>query len=288
VLLLTGRTESYRGFFRILSEQHIPFAVSSNLDALERGGRRPDLVIASNGAPAGLERYVASGGRLFVAGATAPPLPEVKAVRRWSNTRSSYLRVRDHELLPSLRDTQLLFLDGEFLELAPVANPALTLIPPSMFGPPEKVHVDRVDTDKPGVLLADHGKGRFAYIPWDVGALYYRHSSPGHAGLVADLIDHLLPNGRQLKTTAHPLIEITLMRQPERNRKLIHFVNLSGHSQTAYFSALDEQEIEVQVAGEFRRARSAVLDRELPVVRQGDYGKFTLPNLGNYDVVVLE
>jgi hypothetical protein len=55
-------------------------------------------------------------------------------------------------MFPSLKDTQLLFLAGEFLKMEPAGKPLLTLIPPSMFGPPEKVHVDWAETEKPGVL----------------------------------------------------------------------------------------------------------------------------------------
>ncbi len=58
-------------------------------------------------------------------------------------------------------------------------------------------------------------------------------------GLMADVIDQLLSSGRQLRTTAHPLVEITLMKQPARNRTLVHFVNLSGHSDTAYFAPIE-------------------------------------------------
>ena len=45
LLLATGDTASYRGFFRLLTEEHIPFAVSENLRWLEDGSRF-DLVIA--------------------------------------------------------------------------------------------------------------------------------------------------------------------------------------------------------------------------------------------------
>jgi hypothetical protein len=288
VLLLTGSTNSYRGFYRILSEQHIPFAVSSDPARLEGGTREFDLVIAPSGAQPALEKYVRSGGRLLVAGPSAPEFAGFKVVRRWPNTRSSYLRVHDHHLLPSLKNTQLVFLDGEYLEVESSPGAPLTLIPPSMFGPPEKVHIDRVETNKPGLLLKDIGEGRLAYLPWDVGGLYYRHSSPGHAGLVADLVDHLLPRARLLKTNAHPLVEITVMRQSARNRTLVHFVNVSGHSSTGYFAPVEMRDIDVQVAAGFSRARSVGLNRELPVSRQGGHGRFTLPALQQYDVVVLE
>jgi hypothetical protein len=286
VLLLGGRQSSYRGLFRILSELHIPFAVSDNLKWLE-DGRAFDVVISPDGAPAALERYVRDGGRLLVCG-PQPPAWSVAGVGALRPRTQGYWRIRDRALFPSLGSTNLLFLDGEYTELAPVAKPLLTLIPPAMFGPPEKVWGDKVETESPGLLLADHGKGRLAYVPWDVGGLYHRHSSEGHAGLVADLIDNLLPQGRQLNTSAHPLVEITVMRQPRKNRTLVHFVNVSGHSGTAYFAPLPMRGIRVDLAAEFTKARSATLDRALPVTREGRYGVFNLPELNEYDVVVLE
>ncbi|HYE73943.1 MAG TPA: alpha-amylase family protein, partial [Blastocatellia bacterium] len=212
VLLLRGNQNSYRGFFRLLSEQHIPFAVSDNLKWLDDKSRKFDLVIAPSGASAELDRYVREGGRLLIAGPTPPALPIAKVLGVRSHTQGSW-RIHDQALLPSLKDTRLLFLDGEYIEIAPLEKPLLTLIPPAMFGPPEKVWVDKVETQIPGLVLSDYGKGRIAYIPWDVGGLYYRHSSLGHGGLMADVIDHLLPQGRQLKTNAHPLVEITVMNQ---------------------------------------------------------------------------
>jgi hypothetical protein len=290
VLLLSsgrpGGQDSYHGIFRILTEQHIPFAISPDLELLK--SRKFDLIIAADGVPAGLDAYVQQGGRLLIAGAREPAISMGRTVKRWTYTRSAYFRIRDHAMFPSLKDTDLLFVDGEYLELEPSGKPLLTLIPPSMFGPPEKVHIDRIETGKPGLLLADRGQGKIAYIPWDVGGLYYRLSSPSHAGLVADLIDHLLPNGRQLKSNAHPLVEMTLMNQPKRNRTIVHLVNMSGHSGTAYFSPLPMRDIEVQVEGRFRQARSAGLNRTLSLTNAGAYTRFSLPQLEAYDAVVLE
>jgi hypothetical protein len=137
-------------------------------------------------------------------------------------------------------------------------------------------------------LVADHGKGRIAHVPWDVGGLYYRHGSQGHSGLMADVIDHLLPRGRQLTTNAHPLVEITVMGQAARKRTLLHFVNVSGHSDTAYFAPIEMRDISVALAGDFRRATVAGTGQVLPVRSAGGYGRFTLPMLTGYEVVVLE
>ncbi len=287
VLLVGTRSNAYRGLFRLLSEEHIPFQASNNYRWLAEHPEAFDLVIATSPPPASLEAWVRRGGRLLVIGPEPPPFGIPKPIRRWEDVRG-YFRIRDHRRWPSLRDTRLTWLYGPYLELPPVAEPLLTLIPPSMFGPPEKVFTDAVETDKPGVWLGQLGQGQMVYVPWDIGTLYYRHSSHTHAGLLRDLIDGLLPQGRQLIADAHPLVEISLMRQPARRRLLIHLINLSGHSQTAYFPPLVTGPIRISVVASFARARSLRLGRFLRVQRRGQYGEFVLPRLEDFDTVVLE
>ena len=108
---------------------------------------------------------------------------------------------------------------------------------------------------------------------------------------MADVIDHLLAprGGRQLRTSAHPLLEITVMKQPSRNRTLVHFVNVSGHSSTAYFAPIEMRDIRVELAGTFDNATAIRLDQKLPVTARGNgTSAFTLPRVGEYEVVVLE
>jgi hypothetical protein len=292
LLLSANRQAAYRGFFRLLSEEHIPFAVSSNLKWLDDPARKFDLVIAPTGSAPELDRYVRRGGALLVAGPTPPdaPLNVGEVIAKRDRVQATW-RVHNHHVLPSLKDTNLLLLDGEYVEMAPLDKPLLTLIPPAMGSPPEKVWLDKVETTIPGLILTGHGAGRVAYIPWDVGGLYYRHSSQGHRGLMADVIDHLLAprGGRQLRTSAHPLLEITIMNQPSRGRTLVHFVNLSGHSSTAYFSPIEMRDILVELAGTFSSATAICLNQELPItVQDNGTSAFTLPRVGEYEVVVLD
>ena len=163
VLLLGGGSQaSYRGFFRLLTEQHIPFAVSDNLRWLEDPARSFDVVVAPSGAAAALERYVRDGGRVLAAGPAPPAIPIARVIGRREAIQGAW-RVHDRTLLPSLNDTNLLFLDGEFTEVAPAAAPALTLVPPAMYGPPERVWADKVETTIPGLVVADHDRGRLLY-----------------------------------------------------------------------------------------------------------------------------
>lgn len=280
---------SHRGFFRILSEQHIPFAMSNDLSWIDKEPGKYDPVISYRGAPAALDRYLRQGGRVLVAGASKPHLDLPPVVKLWKReeTQSAYWRVQDRALFPSLKDTDVVFFYSDYLELEPRGKAALTMIPPSMVGPMEKVHVDWKDTTKPGLYLAGYGKGKLAYIPWDLGDLYYRYSPVYHSAIVGDLVDHLLPKGRQLKTNAHPMVEMTLQQQKQQGRTLVHFVNLSGCSQTAFHPAIPMSNIQVGVAGNFSSARMVSTGRDLRIQKEGDYVTFTLPSLDIYDVVVL-
>lgn len=280
----TGRTyseEAYRGAFRLLSEQHIPFAVSDNLDWI--GKRRFDLVVATDWAPAELESYAAAGGKVLLLDARRPDFPMAPVVRTDSDVKG-YVRVRDHNVFPSLKDTDLLLLNGPFSVVQADGPHSLTLVPPSMIGPPEFIHIDMKDTDTPAVILKRFGKGEVIWIPWNLAALYYRHSLPAHANLFQDLVDRL--HQRQLRTNAHPLVEITVMRQGPRT--LLHLVNLSGHSQTGYFAPVPMVDIAVDLDGEFRRVAAIGKGDTLPSQRQGGRTRFTLPRLESYALVSLE
>jgi len=285
VLLLdnpSGDRASYRGVFRLLTEEHVPFAVSDNL---KWAGRREfDVVIATDWAPAGLRDYAASGGRVLIVSSRPPEFPVARVVGTTASL-AGYVRVRDHSLFPSLKDTDLLMLNGPFTELAADGAAALTLVPPSMIGPPEKIHLDMKDTAIPAVFSTGIGKGALTWVPWELGALYYRHSLPAHAALFRDLLDRLYPQ-RQLKTDAHPLVGVTVMRQ--EGRKLVHLINLSGESQTGYFAPIPMRNIRVELLGDFKSARTVRHPAVLPIDKRGAYTGFTVPALSDYELVVIE
>jgi hypothetical protein len=286
LLVATGDTAAYRGLFRVLTERHVPFEVSTHLRRLDDPSRPFDLVIVPGAMPAGLERYLRAGGRALIAGTAVPALPGI-AVKGRQRTQG-YWRVANRAGLPSLRETDLVFVDGEVVELAAIDTPALTLIPTAMFGPPELVWRDKTETTVPGLVTVEVGAGRATYFPWDIGGLYYRHSSPPHAALIADAIDALLPRGRAIWTDAHPLVELTMMTQPARGRTLVHLVNGSGHHDTAYFAPIPMRDIRIELPGAIGRVRAIAAGRDLPVTRTERGSTVVLPALDAYEVLAID
>jgi len=64
-------------------------------------------------------------------------------------------------------------------------------------------------------------------------------------------------------------------------------VNLSGHSQTAYFSAIPMNDVKIQVSGEFTSARAIRSGKDLALTRAGQYSGFVIPALSEYELVEL-
>jgi hypothetical protein len=124
------------------------------------------------------------------------------------------------------------------------AETSLRLIPPTIYGPPEKVCINWVETAWPGVIFYRYGTGRSAYLPWQVDALYYRHSSPGHAALLLAVIDVLRDGYRQLVTNAHPSVEVALLARDDGGY-VVNLANASGHGGTAIFAPVTMHDLVV-------------------------------------------
>ena len=91
---------------------------------------------------------------------------------------------------------------------------------------------------------------------------------------------------RQIVTDVHPLVEMTLMHQ--KDRTLLHLVNLSGHSQTGYFSPIPMRDIRVKVAGSYRTAKTVRSPGALSIQSVPSYSEFVVPQLRDYELVVLQ
>jgi hypothetical protein len=82
------------------------------------------------------------------------------------------------------------------------------------------------------------------------------------------------------------LVEISIMRQA--GRTLLHLINLSGQSQTGYFPPVPMKDIHVEVAGDFRVATAVRQPGNLTVNTVSGYTGFTVPQLSDYELVVLK
>ena len=303
---------AYRGAFRLLTENHIPFDCAHDLildeadvDAFLTRYRLlvlPGAACLSDHQIQAIDRFVEHGGALLTTSQTAlytelghprdgyglQSLGAARVKTVQPHMRSAYWRVHKTSRLSALGDTELLLLDGPclFVEPRPGAETSLTLVPPCTYGPPEKVAVDRVESDVPGILWYGYGAGRSAYLPWEIDTLYHRHSSSGHNNAYLAVVLELLPE-RQVVSNANPQVEIALYKQGEGYA--INLVNTSGHHGTAFFAPVPmyDLEIKVRLPSGVTQARSLQLDRDLTLWQEDDYTCFNLDRLDLWDGIRL-
>jgi len=213
------------------------------------------------------------------------------AVMKNDSMRSAYFRIHDGQRLDVFPDTDLIFLDGSYLYATAKegATPLWTLVPPSTYGPPEKVFIDKEESDWPGVIMYSHGKGKTAYFPWDIGRLYYKNSSPGHERAFQGVFMELCDGHRHIVTNAHPQVEINLFAQAG-GKYVLSLVNSSGHQSTAFFEPVPMYDIEVkmELPEEVKSAFSLKLNKEVPLSQEGKYCCVKLEQLGLFDTIVME
>jgi hypothetical protein len=164
-----------------------------------------------------------------------------------------------------------------------------TLIPPCVYGPPEKVFIDKEESTWPGVITYSYGEGKTAYFPWNIGRLYYRHSSPGHEKAFLGVFLALCDGHRQIITNAHPQVEVNLFSQAN-GKYVLSLANSSGHHSTAFFKPIPMYDIEVKMAlpEEVQSAFSLKLNKELPLSKDGNHSCINLEHLELFDTIVMK
>lgn len=303
---------SFRGAYRMLLENHHPFdiipaSLLGDNDILERLSRYellvlPEVACISDIEADILDKFVEEGGAILATGSTSLysnkgdwrgkyglrclGVSHPRFIRE--DMRSSYFRTDDME---EFGETHLIILDGPYIyaSLKDEAYTSLKLIPPQRYGPPEKCYPD-LESDNPGVIWNNYGRGKTAYLPWRVDYLFYRHRLVDYSKLFDIIVKKLLRSGGQIATTAPPQVGISIHRQTSTGNYLIHLVNFSGNNNTAYYDPIPIQKIilNIKVDDDFESAYLLRTNLEIPVVKERGLLKLQIPRLGLFEAVLLK
>ena len=137
--------------------------------------------------------------------------------------------------------------------------------------------------------MYSYGEGRSAYFPWNIGRLYYRHSSPGHEQELLSVVLDLCDGHRQIVTNAHPLVEIALFTQANGDY-VLNLVNSSGHQSTALFEPIPMYDIEIKMKlpEKAQSAFSLRLNKELELWQEDRHSCVRLDRLELFDTIVMK
>lgn len=312
VALLTGahgNADEFRGWFRVLAEHHFLFdvhLVEATTDERLAGYDAvvlPDHEPLSDDSAAALDRFVEGGGTLVSSGRSgwrdeeleprdAPALDcfGIERIREIRDVRGAYLRIVDRDSFPRLAGTDLVFLDGPYVdaEYRQETNISLlSLIPPGPFGPPERLVLPEATAD-PGLTIHPFGKGRGIQVPWNCGALFHRTGHPNTSDFIADLLEHLT-GLEAIAGNLSPMVEVTLQVRGDGSRHLLHLVNGSGHFGVSYVEPVIMHDLEVVIPYEGEPAEVTALVASMPLEWRARESHLTihLPDLDLFEAITI-
>lgn len=312
-----GQTER-RGVHQALLEAHIPFDIISEDylrgSAAQQLMERFDAIVVPDYPDLGatecalLDAYVAAGGGLVVTYETATNTADgersdqfglqslgasrILARRRGRDVRSSYLLPVEDRVSFNLTNNRFIALDQAFDIVEPRADAEapLRFLPASTYGPPEKCYWE-FETDHPGAVVRNFGKGRTLFFPWPIGTLFHDLSIPEYRDLLAQAISDVSGAPPQVESNLPEQVEIIIGRQQGAGRTLIHLINYTGHDGRAFHRPIEIHDIRLRLRGTGAVAlvRSSRLGEDLTSEREPD-GSMTvvLPRLGLFDLIILE
>jgi hypothetical protein len=313
---MPGSKKELQGIMRMLSENHVQYdllhsSVLESPDLFEKLQRYkvlilPDQRIMSDEAVAVIDRFVEQGGKLLATGSTSTcdrkghPLEQIRlrslGVKEFVHAPKvlgSYFRIREEDKgkLRGFENIDLVYLYGEKLEckLEDGAVGLLGLIPECMFGPPEKCYFTK-ETDIPGLIANDYGRGKSAYLPWGLGSHYDKLSNHGHARLFMAALQDVLGHREQLELTASPMVEVSYHEARGNSRRLVSAINVSGQLGTAFHAPLPIRNLHFRVKAERKPSRIHALRRsgDIPFDYNDGGLSFTLDELELFETIVIE
>lgn len=302
-----GNQAEFRGWFRVLVEGHFLFDTLMTDTALElpwdkyRAIIVPDYQPLSDALAIRLDQFVADGGTLIAVSRAGwrdedyepRPAPALKCLGiekvnvLKSRLRSPYLKLDDKTGFKRFADTDLVFLEGNYVyaDYAAGVHKRFKLIPPHMFGPPERCYYTQV-TDHPGLTVNAYGKGKAIYIPWEPGALFYRQGYTNTFDFVADVLEGIA-GLKPIEGNLSSQVEVTVFEKRDGGDQLVHLVNTSGHFGVSFYAPVTMTDVEVVIPYEGKPSSVRGLVSGRPLSYTPWEGKLTIrvPRLELFEAI---
>ena len=147
------------------------------------------------------------------------------------------------------------------------------------------------DPNSPGIVVGEFGQGRVAYVAADLDRQYLREPNPDHATILGGLLRWLARDTVPFTVKGDGYIGAYLNQQDKR--LVLHLFNGTGVDNgddiTDRFYPVGPLQIRVQAPVSFRNAvRLLTAERPIPARRRDGFLEFEVPEVGGYEVAVME
>lgn len=141
-------------------------------------------------------------------------------------------------------------------------------------------------SEEPFLLENPFGQGRCFYFAGQMGEQYERHQSTDLTDILRALLAQHAELPLQIDGPPH-LLDVHLRRQEQPARTLLHLVNLEVGAIEQILPAANLS-VTLRVETPPSRVRTLKSDSDLPFTTNGDHIAFILPDLNEYEVIVVE
>jgi hypothetical protein len=301
-------TEEFQGLYLSLQERHMAFDVLSEARFVDRASGEygldqyrvlvlPDLGALDEETVRILDAFVEGGGAVVATGSSGFdgdrvqcatfPVARRRAIRdTLEGVRSMHLAVPDGD---RVRPVPVI---GAFhgVDPKPDASADVWAVSRAPYGPPEKCH-GHLPLDQPGVVIGKAGQGSVAVLPWMVGRGYRTLGLSAHRDLFVDTLLQLDPNvaSRSGVGGGKALPEqMEIVRGRSDSGRVIHLLNRSGDADQRFRAPLPIAPATFAIDAGASRVRALRAGRELPIEHDGDQPYVLLPEIGLFEVLVIE
>lgn len=280
-------SENMKGMINILSESHIPHKIIL-ADKVKNHLNGTRLFIAMSEVSDDLLEAVNQGKNLIVIGNRPPRVfaNDVVGQIPAKDLNRSYWSVNDRQIFPKTSRMKVIYNASDYTELKADASASLLLIPPAMSSPPELAGNGMKVSDKPGLIIRKYGKGSIAYLPWNAGAQYSLQATESISMLMNELIDHLSLE-RQVITDAHPLVEISLMKNSDLDATMLHLINNTGQLHGSGNKLIPVYNMNFKIRGEYKKV-SWPDGKAIASKIENGYTSFKVDKLDAYNFIVMK
>ena len=245
-----------QGIYHTLIEGHTPFELI-NADVLDSEHLKPfkllilpNITKLSNVQCDQIRKFVEGGGSILATFETSLYDEEGNARKDFGlgdlfgvsfdnavegPMQNSYLRLRIdpvsnkfHPVLEGLEDAVRIVNGIYRVKVTPRTTfpSPVTLIPTYPDLPMEDVYTRIPDTDIRELYLREMGKGRVAYVPWDIDRAFWQYLALDHGKLLNNTIRWALNEDPIVTVKCPGLIETTVWRQ--KDSMAVHLVNMTN------------------------------------------------------------
>ncbi len=303
-------TAAFQGVCEALSRSSIPFDVFTDFDLTLARLQAFDCVILPTSACLDdatvslLREYVSRGGRLAAAFDTS--LFDGRGKMRRDFGLAEVLGVSFAKAVLDLKyynyfkpgKTHRLW-NGFTQPLFPAPALALAVVPrkgaqvlAKYLKPLPGRYVPLTAPDKPALVWNKFGKGQSLYLSGTFWEMADDYAPPEYRRMLANAVSWLAPDSIRLEGVLGN-VEMTVRRPRDENPKrlIIFLVNYAGLPPRPYEKIVPQAELSVRVPrfyGSFSRARSLVNNKAYPLRREAGGARVVVPELREYDVLVVE